>query len=72
MVERFVEIRARFGSLSEALEWAHKMDDNGVKEISVDNGDGYGLRGCSVEGCEAVLAYPDEGETCPDHEEVRS
>lgn len=72
MAETFVEVRARFGSLEEALKWAHKMDDNGVKEISVDNGDGYGLRGCSTEGCDAVLAYPDEGDTCPDHEEERS
>lgn len=72
MAETFVEVRARFGSLEEALKWAHEMDDNGVKEISVDNGDGYGLRGCSTEGCDAVLAYPDEGDTCPDHEEERS
>jgi hypothetical protein len=65
--KRFVEVSARFESLEKALEWAHKMDDGGVKEISVDNGDGYGLRECSVDGCTAVLAYPDEGETCEDH-----
>ncbi len=68
--KRFVEIRARFESLEKALEWAHKMDDSGVKEITVDNGDGYGLRECSSDGCTAILAYPDEGEKCEDHDGV--
>lgn len=68
----FVEISARFDTLEQALEWAHTLDANGVREVSIDNGDGYGLRGCSTEGCDAVLAYPDEGDTCPEHEEERS
>lgn len=68
----FVEISARFDTLEQALEWAHTLDANGVREISVDNGDGWGLRECSATDCDAVLAYPDEGGTCPEHEEVRS
>lgn len=28
---------------------------------------GYGARGCAAEGCGAILAYPDEGQACPDH-----
>lgn len=36
------------------------------------DGDGYNLRGCSTEGCSAILAYPDEGETCPEHEGGRA
>jgi hypothetical protein len=31
------------------------------------SGDGYGVRSCAYDGCGAVLAYPDEGEACPDH-----
>jgi hypothetical protein len=68
----FVEISARFDTLEQALEWAHTLDANGVREISVDNGDGYGLRECASELCSAVLAYPDEGDTCEEHEGVRS
>lgn len=68
----FVEISARFDTLEQALKWAHEMDDNGVKDISVDNGDGYGLRQCLAEDCDAILAYPDEGDTCEEHEGVRS
>jgi hypothetical protein len=28
---------------------------------------GYGVRGCTEEGCGAVLVYPDEGSTCAEH-----
>lgn len=27
----------------------------------------YAPRGCAEEGCEAILYYPDEGDTCPAH-----
>jgi len=65
--ERFYEVRARFDTLDGALEWAHTLDANGVREVIVDNGEGYGLRGCAADGCGAVLAYPDEGDRCEDH-----
>lgn len=72
MAERFVEVRARFGNLEEALKWAHEMDDNGVSYVKIDNGVGLGLQECSILACDAVLAYPDEGETCSDHEWMAS
>ena len=34
---------------------------------ATDTGNGYGARGCAAEGCEAILAYPDEGAACDDH-----
>jgi hypothetical protein len=65
--ERFYEIRARFSTLEGALEWAHTLDANGVAEVVVDNGEGYGVRGCVAQGCDSILTYPDEGSTCYDH-----
>jgi hypothetical protein len=37
------------------------------REVVLMSGDGYGVRSCAYDGCRAVLAYPDEGEVCPDH-----
>jgi hypothetical protein len=65
--ERFYEVRARFSTLDGAVEVARTLDANGVAYVEVDNGEGYGLRECSAEGCAAILAYPDEGERCEDH-----
>lgn len=65
--ERFYEVRARLATLDEAVKVARTLDADGVKEVIVDSGEGYGLRGCAVSGCGAVLAYPDEGERCEDH-----
>lgn len=65
--ERFYEVRARFSTLEGAVEVARTLDANGVSYVEVDNGEGYGLRECTAEGCTAILAYPDEGERCEDH-----
>jgi hypothetical protein len=65
--ERFYEVRARFSTLDGAVEVARTLDANGVGYVSVDTGEGYGLRECTAEGCAAILAYPDEGTACEEH-----
>jgi len=65
--ERFYEVRARFSTLDGAVEVARTLDANGVAYVAVDNGEGYGLRECTAEGCTAILAYPDEGTACGEH-----
>jgi hypothetical protein len=65
--ERFYEVRARLGTLDEAVRVARTLDASGVAYVAVDNGEGYGLRECTAEGCSAALAYPDEGTACDEH-----
>ena len=65
--ERFYELRARFSTLEGALEWAHTLDANGVVEVVVDNGDGYGLQRCIAQGCDSIVCRHDEGGACYDH-----
>jgi hypothetical protein len=65
--ERFYEVRARLGTLDEAVRVARTLDASGVAYVAVDSGEGYGLRECTAEGCPAILAYPDEGTACDEH-----
>ena len=71
--ERFYEVRARYKTLEEAVYLARKLDEvqetfgGDLIRVIVDNGEGYGLRECTAEGCSAALAYPDEGTACDEH-----
>ena len=65
--ERFFEVRARFDTLDGALKVAHTLNDSGVHNVTIDNGEGYGMRECIANGCDSILYYPDEGNTCYDH-----
>lgn len=65
--DRFYEVRARLGTLDEAVRVARTLDASGVAYVAVDSGEGYGLRECTAVDCTAILAYPDEGERCEEH-----
>jgi hypothetical protein len=65
--ERFYEVRARLGTLDEAVRVARTLDASGVAYVAVDSGEGYGLRECAAEGCATVLVYADEGDSCDEH-----
>jgi hypothetical protein len=63
----FFVTRARFDTLDEAVASANLLHEKGVREIEVDTGVGYGLRECESAGCDAILAYHDEGDICETH-----
>ena len=68
MSGRFVEVRVRCDTLAAAVAVARSLDGgDGVQDVVVDNGDGYGMRQCAEQGCGAVLVYPDEGDVCEEH-----
>lgn len=68
MSKRFVEVSVRVDTLDAAVALARSLDGgDGVQEIAIDNGEGYGMRKCAEEGCDAVLVYPDEGDVCETH-----
>lgn len=56
-------------SVQAASALANRLDAEKVGEISIDTGEGYGLRSCPVVGCSSFVYYPDEV-NCGDHSEV--
>lgn len=53
-------------TLAEAVALARRLDAEGFAHISVDTGEGYGVRGCPAEGCGSPIYYPDEVD-CGEH-----
>lgn len=64
---RFFEVRVRVAEIDEAVALARRLDGDGLDDIAIDTGEGYGMRECAAEGCDAILYYPDEGEVCDEH-----
>ena len=55
-------------SVEAASALANRLDAEGVGEISIDTGEGYGLKSCPVLGCSSFVYYPDEV-NCGEHAE---
>lgn len=56
-------------SVEAASVLANRLNAEKVGEVSIDTGEGYGLRSCPVVGCRSFVYYPDEVD-CGDHSEV--
>ena len=56
-------------SVEAASTLANRLDAEKVGEVSIDTGEGYGLRSCPVAGCSSFVYYPDEV-NCGDHSKV--
>lgn len=56
-------------SVDAASALANRLDAEKVGEVSIDTGEGYGLKSCPVVGCSSFVYYPDEV-NCGDHSEV--
>lgn len=56
-------------SVAAASALANRLDAEKAGEVSIDTGEGYGLKACPVVGCSSFVYYPDEV-NCGDHSEV--